>query len=100
MSYWPNSPEAQQVFHPNTLRKRRRGTTTTSAADNNESFTSYNESAKEAVERRILLLKSVHESEDGWRNVILGRDADNTAPSSRFLRFGRGQHSFVVPIRL
>ena len=77
-SYWPNSPEARQVFHPNTLSKSRRITTTTSsAAENDESFTSCNETAKEAVERRILLLKSVHGSEDGWRNVIAGRDANN-----------------------
>ena len=76
-SYWPNSPEARQVFHPNTLSKRRRTTTESSAADYDELSTLCNETAKEAVERRILLLKSVHESEDGWRNVIVGRDASN-----------------------
>ena len=33
-----------------------------------------NETAKEAVQRRIKLLQSVHATEDGWRNVVLGRD--------------------------
>ena len=36
-----------------------------------------NETAKEAVERRIRLLQSVHTSEDGWKNVIIGRDENN-----------------------
>jgi hypothetical protein len=36
-----------------------------------------NESPHEAVERRIRVLQSVHKGEDYWRNVILGRDADN-----------------------
>jgi hypothetical protein len=35
------------------------------------------ETPQEALERRIGLLKSVHESEDSWRNVVKGRDADN-----------------------
>jgi hypothetical protein len=49
-SYWPNSPEARQVFHPNTLSKRRRRTTTeSSAAVYDELSTSYNETAKDTV---------------------------------------------------
>jgi hypothetical protein len=35
------------------------------------------ESPQEAVQRRIKLLQSVHENEDGWQNVIMGRNADN-----------------------
>jgi hypothetical protein len=37
-----------------------------------------NETAKEeAVQQRIQLLQSVHTSEDGWKNVIIGRDENN-----------------------
>ena len=37
-----------------------------------------NESPQEAVlERRIRVLKSVYKGEDSWRNVEIGRDADN-----------------------
>ena len=35
------------------------------------------ESPQEAVERCITLLKSCHNSEESWRNVVKGRDADN-----------------------
>jgi hypothetical protein len=104
MSYWPNCSEARQVFHSNTLSKRRRRTTTTSAADDNndESFapSCNEETAKDAVERRILLLKSEHESEDGWRNVIIGRDGNNYCTKLEILRFGRGRHFLFTPIRL
>ena len=34
------------------------------------------ETLMEAVQRRILLLQSVHEKEDSWRNVVVGRDDD------------------------
>ena len=55
-SYWPSSPEAYYLFKPR--------------ADSGET-------PQEAVERRIQLLQSVHKHEDSWRNVIVGRDADN-----------------------
>ena len=32
---------------------------------------------QEALERRIQLLRSVHNNEDKWQNVIVGRNADN-----------------------
>jgi hypothetical protein len=35
------------------------------------------ETAKEALQRRVRLLQSVHASEDGWRNVVLGRDENS-----------------------
>ena len=35
------------------------------------------ETAQEAVKQRIKLLQSVHESDEGWRNIIMGRDVDN-----------------------
>ena len=36
------------------------------------------ETPQEAVERRIRLLQSEHKREqDSWRNVVVGRDADN-----------------------
>ena len=85
MSYWPDSPEARQVFQPRNLIRSRRAYTTTlspgvteTETESDESFMSLHESAQEAVERRIELLKSVNESEEGWRNVIVvGRDADD-----------------------
>ena len=55
-SYWPGSPEAYFLVKPRT----RSG-----------------ETPQEAVERRIKLLKPVHECEDSWRNVVVGRDAHN-----------------------
>jgi hypothetical protein len=76
LQYWPNSPEARQVFKPITAacnRKRR------TAAGGNSVTTStlINETAQEALERRIKVLQSVHEDEQGWRNVVMGRDSDN-----------------------
>ena len=58
-SYWPDSPEARQVFRP-------RNTSIT--------FGGPRESAKEAVERRIKLLQMVNEDAESWRNIIIGRD--------------------------
>ena len=55
-SYWPGSPEAYFLVKPRT---------------------SSGETPQEAVERRIKLLKPVHECEDSWRNVVVGRDAHN-----------------------
>ena len=57
-SYWPDSPEACYLFKP-----MAGGSTA--------------ETPQEAVERRIRLLQSVHEREDSWRNVVVGRDANN-----------------------
>ena len=59
-SYWPESPEAYQLFKPPS------GTTS-----------AIGENPQEALERRIKLLQSVHETEDSWRNVVKGRDAEN-----------------------
>jgi hypothetical protein len=36
-----------------------------------------NETAKEALQRRIRMLQSVYGSGEGWRNVIIGRDEKN-----------------------
>ena len=71
-SYWPDSPEARQVFHPITRRRR-----ATAAVDDNNDMNLCYETAKETVQRRIRLLQLVHASEDGWRNVIIGRDEKN-----------------------
>ena len=66
-SYWPCSPEAYHLFRP------------TSIGDGigNGNYQSSIETPQEALERRIKVLKSVHESENSWRNVIIGRDIDN-----------------------
>ena len=63
-SYWPKSPEAYYLFRP-------RG------YDNKSSTTIAGETPQDALNRRILLLQSVHSHEDNWRNVVVGRDADN-----------------------
>jgi hypothetical protein len=80
-SYWPDSPEARQVFKPitssNRLRRMRTGAVVNDDATTTDSSTFCNETAKEAVQRRIQLLQSVHASEDGWKSVIIGRDEHN-----------------------
>ena len=75
-SYWPESPEAHQLFQP----RGDNSVSGTSAICDDSSTpvpTIVVETPQEALERRIGLLKSVHESEDSWRNVVKGRDADN-----------------------
>ena len=67
ISYWPDSPEAYQLFRP------RQGVTSAGQ----EMTYDCSESPQEAVEHRVQRLQSVNKSEDGWRNVIVGRDEDN-----------------------
>ena len=86
MSYWPDSPEARQVFRPRTTRRRMR-TAVGSDEDGNTAMLC-GESAKLAVERRIKLLQTVREKEDSWQNIAMGRDKENFAQRSRFLRSG------------
>jgi hypothetical protein len=62
--YWPSSPEAYYLFRP---RGYGRSSSHAAAA----------ETPQEALERRIHLLRSVHDNKDSWRNVVVGRDADN-----------------------
>ena len=63
--YWPDSPEACYLFKPTMAR----GSTA--------------ETPQEAVELRIRLLHSVHERGDSWRNVVVGRDANNYCTKQR-----------------
>ena len=69
-SYWPSSPEAYQVFKLVKIS----GFGNNNHPQNNDIDS---ETPKEAVQRRILLLQSVNEREDNWRNVIAGRDSTN-----------------------
>jgi hypothetical protein len=75
-SYWPESPEAHQLFQH---RQNGCGTGVLSGSDdgNGKTIPVVVESPQDAVERRIKLLKSCHDSEDSRRNVVKGRDADN-----------------------
>ncbi|KAI2501687.1 hypothetical protein MHU86_12755 [Fragilaria crotonensis] len=73
--YWPDSPEARQVFKPITACNNRRRTAL--GGDSGTFSTLINETAKEALQRRIKVLQLVHEDEQGWRNVVMGRDSDN-----------------------
>jgi hypothetical protein len=50
-NYW-QSPEAASLFHP----------------------LETDGDAKDTIQRRVKMLQSVHETEDGWRNVVDGRD--------------------------
>jgi hypothetical protein len=77
LSYWPDSPEARQVFRPRTTRMMRTAVSTSSDEDGNTTTLLRGESAKLAVERRIKLLQTVHEKEDSWRNIVMGRDEEN-----------------------
>jgi hypothetical protein len=65
ISYWPDSPEARHLFRP-----RRRALEPAAVVDNNKT-------ARETVRQRIILLQSVHDSQDGWRNILIGRDENN-----------------------
>jgi hypothetical protein len=79
--YWPDSPEARQVFKPTTGRRanrvRRSSASGVGVGDCGSSAVLDDETAKKALERRIALLQSVNTREDGWRDVIMGRDIDN-----------------------
>ena len=67
-SYWPESPEAYQLFKP-----RREYVSVHDSAQNVTTTTmEYIETPQEALERRILQLKAVHESENSWRCVVKG----------------------------
>ncbi len=84
MAYWPDNPEARQVFQPITRSSRWRRMRSGVAVDDDDatarSTTTMmlcDETAKEALQQRIRLLQSVHASEDGWRNVVLGRDENS-----------------------
>ncbi|KAI2492026.1 hypothetical protein MHU86_22522 [Fragilaria crotonensis] len=66
--YWPESPEAYQLFRP---REYSGGV----IVDNTD--TTNLESPQEALERRIIQLQAVHESEDSWRAIVKGGDPDN-----------------------
>ena len=63
-SYWPDSPEARQVFKPAS------------------GIGSNTETAKEAVERRIKLLQTVHDDAESWGNVIVGREEEYACSKS------------------
>ena len=69
LSYWPCSPEAYRVFKP------RKHETRNCEHSNDDDLNS--ETPMETLQRRIELLRSAHEKEDNWRNVIQGRDSDN-----------------------
>ena len=77
MSYWPDSPEARQVFRPRTMRTMRTAVSSTGRDEDGNTMTLSGESAKEALERRIKLLLTVHEKEDSWRTIVMGRDEEN-----------------------
>ncbi len=70
--YLPCSPEAYQLFKPKKIRARLNDNFEISG---NNDFDS--ETPMEAVQRQILLLQSVHDREDNWRNVVLGCDNKN-----------------------
>jgi hypothetical protein len=71
ISYWPDSPEACQLFQPITPAKSRRTLAVVNMTDE------ANETAKEALQSRIRMLQSVYGSEVDWRKVITGRDKKN-----------------------
>jgi hypothetical protein len=68
--YWPDSPETRQVFKPITACNSRRRTAPL-GGDSGTFSTLINETAKEALQRRIKVLQLVHEDEQGWRNAVM-----------------------------
>ncbi|KAI2493982.1 hypothetical protein MHU86_20556 [Fragilaria crotonensis] len=78
MSYWPDSPEARRLFRPTRITRALTPPPAVSTDnDGGEARQCSNETAHEAVKRRIGLLQSVHDCEDGWRNILIGRDENN-----------------------
>ncbi len=69
-SYWQESPEAYQRFRPRDYR----GAVGVVSNSTDEMAI---ESPQEALERRIIQLQAVHESEESWRGVVKGGDPDN-----------------------
>jgi hypothetical protein len=72
--YWPDSPEARQVFQPtrsgrSVNSRRKRGSS--SPAPVGDNALEY-DTTMEALQRRIRLLQFANESEDGWRSVVFG----------------------------
>ena len=56
------------------------------------------ETPKEAVERCIRIFRSVHKSEDSWRNVIHGRDVDNFCTKAEVFENSSTSNIFVLCI--
>jgi hypothetical protein len=48
-----------------------------SGDEDGNTITLCGESAETAVKRRIKLLQNVHEKEDNWRSIVMGRDEEN-----------------------
>ena len=69
--YGPESPEAYQLFRP---REYCGGGGTMTI-----------ESPQEALERRIIQLQAVQESEDSWRGIVKGGDPDNVCTKAVLL---------------
>jgi hypothetical protein len=70
LSYWPDSPEAYQLFMPWQIL----------AVGGDASNCS--ESPQEVVEQRIKVLKSANHSKDSWRNIVASRDPNNFCSKS------------------
>ena len=66
-SYWPESPEAYQLFRPSAVL----------GVANNSNDEMVLESPQEALECCITQLQAVYQSEDSWRGVVKGGDPDN-----------------------
>ena len=80
MSYWPNSPEARRLFQPSlssstALQVEGVQHNMTDLTDTTRRV-DY-ETAKEALLRKIKLLRTVQQSVEGWRTIIIGRDEGN-----------------------
>ena len=101
--YWPDSPEARQVFQPASSSGRsansKRERVSSSPAPVGNNVPEY-ETAKEALQRRIRLLQSANESEDGWRNVILGRDNDYYCSKLEILQIWQRSSSLCCAYKL
>ena len=100
-SYWPDSPEARQVFKPTTGRSgnRVRRSAASGVGVGESSAVLDDETAKEALERRITLLQLVNTLEDGWRNVVMGRDINNYCTKVDIFEIRQRSTFFVVPTR-
>jgi hypothetical protein len=84
--YWPSSPEEYYLFRPRGYHDRLSSTSAVA------------EMPQEALERRIQLLHSVYDNKDSWRNVVVGRDADNFCTKAEIAGCNREKHFCAAPI--
>ena len=82
--YWPSSPEVYYQFRPKGY------------DDRLSSASAVAETPQEALEHRIHILRSVHDNEHCWRNVVVDRET-TFVPRPKLRRCNRDQDFCNAP---